>query len=75
MRKLYRSTSDRKLTGLAAGIGQWFGIDATIVRLVLLVSGVFSLGTTLLLYIVASIVVPKAPFEVMMPDQPFRYYG
>lgn len=75
MKKLYRSTMDRKLTGLAGGIGEWFGIDATIVRLVLLVSGVFSLGTTLLLYFVASIVVPKAPFEVLAPDQAFRYYG
>ncbi|QHT59141.1 PspC domain-containing protein [Paenibacillus lycopersici] len=75
MKKLYRSTMDRKLTGLAGGIGQWFGIDPTIVRLVLLVSGVFSLGTTLLLYIVASLLVPKAPFEVLSPDPSFRYYG
>ncbi|WP_219835144.1 PspC domain-containing protein [Paenibacillus sp. R14(2021)] len=75
MKKLYRSTLDRKLTGLAGGIGDWFGVDATIVRLLLLVSGVFSLGTTLLLYIVASLLVPKAPFEVLTPDSPFRHYG
>ncbi|MBM7568457.1 PspC domain-containing protein [Paenibacillus sacheonensis] len=75
MRKLYRSTMDRKLTGLAGGIGERFGIDPTIIRLILLISGVFSLGTTLLLYIVASVLVPKAPFEVLSPDQAFRYYG
>ena len=74
MKKLYRSTLDRKLTGLAGGIGEWLGIDATIVRLVLLISGVFSLGVTLLVYVVASVLVPKAPFEVLSPD-PFRYYG
>lgn len=75
MKKLYRSTMDRKLTGLAGGIGDWLGVDPTIVRLVLLVSGVFSAGTTLLLYFLASVLVPKAPFEVFMPEQPFRYYG
>ncbi|NBD24057.1 PspC domain-containing protein [Paenibacillus glycinis] len=74
MKKLYRSTLDRKLTGLAGGIGQWLGVDATIVRLLLLISGVFSLGATLLVYIVASVLVPKAPFEVLSPD-PLRYYG
>ncbi|MBO7745626.1 PspC domain-containing protein [Paenibacillus sp. MWE-103] len=75
MKKLYRSTLNRKLTGLAGGIGDWLGVDPTIVRLLLLVSGVFSFGATLLVYVVASVLVPKAPFEVMTPDHPFRYYG
>ncbi|MFC4811458.1 PspC domain-containing protein [Paenibacillus sp. GCM10023250] len=75
MKKLYRSTLNRKLTGLAGGIGDWLGVDPTIVRLLFIVSGVFSLGATLLVYVIASVLVPKAPFEVMTPDYPFRYYG
>ncbi|AZN39372.1 PspC domain-containing protein [Paenibacillus albus] len=78
MKKLYRSTLDRKITGLAGGIGDWLGVDATIVRIVLIASGVFSFGTTLLLYVIASILVPKAPFEVIPPPPPngsYRYFG
>ncbi|MBP3967261.1 MULTISPECIES: PspC domain-containing protein [Paenibacillus] len=74
MKKLYRSTLNRKLTGLSGGIGDWLGVDPTIIRLVLIVSGVFSLGTTLLVYIIASLLVPKAPFEVLSPDSHFRFH-
>ncbi len=65
MKKLYRSTMDRKITGLSGGIAEWFGIDATIVRLILIVSACFSLGTTFLIYALASFIVPKAPYEVL----------
>ncbi|SEO38766.1 PspC domain-containing protein [Paenibacillus sp. OV219] len=77
MKKLYRSTLDRKITGLAGGIGDWLGVDPTIVRLVLIVSGVFSFGTTLLLYIITSLLVPKAQFEVIPPPPSgsYRYFG
>lgn len=65
MKKLYRSTMDRKLTGLSAGIAEWLSIDATIVRLVLIVSACISFGTTFLIYILSSLIVPKAPYEVL----------
>ncbi|RAP74554.1 PspC domain-containing protein [Paenibacillus montanisoli] len=74
MKKLYRSTLNRKLTGLAGGLGEWLGIDPTIIRLVLIVSGVFSFGTTLLAYAIVSLIVPKAPFEVLTPDSRFHYH-
>ncbi|WP_308637606.1 PspC domain-containing protein [Paenibacillus silvisoli] len=74
MKKLYRSTLNRKLTGLAGGIGEWLGIDPTIIRLVLIVTGVFSFGTTLLAYIIVSLIVPKAPFEVLAPDSRFHFH-
>ncbi|REE78739.1 phage shock protein C (PspC) family protein [Paenibacillus taihuensis] len=77
MKKLFRSTMDRKFTGLAGGIGEWLGVDPTIIRIVLIASGVFSFGTTLLLYVIASVLVPKAPFEVIPPppSSSFRYFG
>lgn len=79
MKKLYRSTLDRKITGLAGGIGEWLGVDPTIIRIALIASGVFSFGTTLLLYVIGSMFVPKAPFEVIPPPPPggssFRYFG
>ncbi|MFC5652350.1 PspC domain-containing protein [Paenibacillus solisilvae] len=65
MKKLYRSTMDRKITGLSAGVAEWFGIDPTIVRLILIASACFSFGTTFLIYVLASFIVPKAPYEVL----------
>lgn len=59
--RLYRSRDDRMLFGVAGGMAEWLDLDASIVRLVwalLIVAG----GVGLLLYVIAAIVVPEAPF-------------
>ena len=33
MKKLIRSATDRKLAGVCGGIGEYFGIDPTMVRI------------------------------------------
>lgn len=60
MKKLFRSTTDSKLTGLCGGIGQWLGIDSTIIRLLVIISAFFSFGAVILVYFIASLFVPKA---------------
>lgn len=37
MKKLYRSTSDRKVAGICAGAAAYLDIDVTLVRLIVLV--------------------------------------
>lgn len=61
MKKLFRSTTDSKLTGLCGGIGQWLGIDPTIIRLLVVISAFFSFGAVILAYFIATLFVPKAP--------------
>jgi len=61
MRKLFRSRTDSKLSGLCGGIGQYFNIDPTIIRLVALIGAVCSFGTILLIYIAAAVLVPLEP--------------
>lgn len=63
MNKLYRSRRDRMFTGLIGGLSENFGVDATLVRLIVALSMFFTAGTTLLIYIVASLVVPKEPYN------------
>lgn len=63
MKKLYRSTTDSKLTGLCGGIAEWFGIDPTIVRVLVVIAALCSFGTVALCYFVAALIVPKAPFS------------
>ncbi|MCQ6562422.1 PspC domain-containing protein [Paenibacillus mendelii] len=74
MNKLYRSRTDSKLTGLCGGLAAYFGIDSTIVRLAMVIGGVFSLGTVLMIYIIAAIVIPKEPgIEGFYKDNPYHY--
>ena len=58
--RLYRSNSDRMLAGVAGGIANYFDIDPTIVRLLLLASTIV-LPFMPIVYIVCAMVIPRAP--------------
>ena len=57
-KKLYRSSTNYKLAGVCGGIGEYFNIDPTLVRLAWILFSVMG-GAGLLAYIVAAIVMPK----------------
>jgi phage shock protein PspC (stress-responsive transcriptional regulator) len=47
------------IAGVCAGIGQFFGIDANIIRIIFAILTVFSAGAAALVYLIAWIVVPE----------------
>jgi phage shock protein PspC (stress-responsive transcriptional regulator) len=57
-RRLYKSTDDRMISGVCAGIAEYFGVDPVIVRVVA-VGLVFAGGAGLLAYIAAWLLVPE----------------
>lgn len=58
-KKLYRSRQNRMICGICGGIGEYFNIDPTIVRLLWALLICFA-GTGILVYIIFAIVVPEA---------------
>ena len=58
-KQLVRPREGRMLAGVCAGIGQFFGIDANIVRIIFAILTVFSAGTAALVYVIAWVVVPE----------------
>ena len=60
-KKLYRSSKNKMLRGVCGGIAEYFGLDATLVRLAW-VALVLIGGSGILLYIIAWIIIPKNPF-------------
>lgn len=59
MRRLYRSVDDRFVAGVLGGIAKFFGLDAFLVRVAFLVLIFFSVGTCVLLYIIAWFIIPN----------------
>jgi phage shock protein PspC (stress-responsive transcriptional regulator) len=59
-RRLMRSSRDKKLGGVCAGLADYFDLDPTIVRVVWLLA-VFLGGTGVLAYLILWIVLPLAP--------------
>ena len=58
MKKLKKSVNNKMLAGVCGGIGEYFGIDPTIVRL-LWVIACFALGCGLLAYIICALIIPS----------------
>ena len=58
-KRLYRSLRDRMLCGVCGGIGEYFNIDPTLVRLLAVVICVCSCSSGLIAYISAAIIIPE----------------
>lgn len=61
-KKLYKSTTDRKLCGVCAGIANYLNIDPTVVRLLSALI-TFLGGAGLIAYIVCALVIPDEPYN------------
>lgn len=57
-KRLYRSTEHKMIAGVCGGLGEYFDIDPTIVRLVVVAAAVAA-GSGLVAYILAWIVIPQ----------------
>ncbi|MFH2037127.1 MAG: PspC domain-containing protein [Candidatus Zixiibacteriota bacterium] len=70
-KKLYRSRVDSKIAGVCGGLGDYFDIDPTIIRIIAIIS-IFIHGIGLLAYIVAWIAMPQYPLgqEVTVEKKP-----
>lgn len=64
-RKLYKSRTNRKWAGVCGGLAKYFGISATVVRLLFVVTFFAGSGTSLLVYIALAIALDKEPPELM----------
>ncbi|MCI5905553.1 MAG: PspC domain-containing protein [Oscillospiraceae bacterium] len=58
MKKLTKSSSNKMICGVCAGIANYFNIDPTIVRLIWALL-VLCAGTGILAYIIGAIVIPS----------------
>lgn len=61
-KKLYRSRANRMIAGVMGGLGDFFGIDAVLLRLGYLILTVFTgFVPGIVGYLLAIVVVPQAP--------------
>jgi phage shock protein C len=63
MKRLYRSKKDRILGGVCAGLGEHLDVDPTVIRLIWAVVSVLSIGTGVVIYILAWIIIPEEGTE------------
>jgi phage shock protein PspC (stress-responsive transcriptional regulator) len=56
---LTRSTSNRMIAGVCAGLGEYFNIDPTIIRLLFLLAFFTGFGGIAIVYLIMALVVPE----------------
>lgn len=61
-KRLYKSEDNRILCGVCGGVGEYLGVDPTLVRLVWVLI-TLAAGAGLLLYIIAAIIMPREPLD------------
>ena len=59
-RKLTRSRVDKKISGVCGGIGEYFNIDSTIVRILWVLATLASAGFGILAYIIFVIIISQS---------------
>ena len=60
MKRLKKSAADRKICGVCGGIAEYFNADSTLIRLGVVLLTCLSLGTGIIGYIAASLIMPNA---------------
>ena len=64
-KRLYKSSTDKKLCGVCAGIANFFNIDPTIIRVLYAVAAIFTTGFPFtLLYIILAFILPEDNGEI-----------
>lgn len=58
-KKLFKSRTNRVICGVCGGIGEYFNVDPTIIRLLAVLLGCTTTG--IIIYLVAAVIMPEEP--------------
>jgi phage shock protein PspC (stress-responsive transcriptional regulator) len=69
-KRLLRSTTDRKIAGVCGGLAEYFGFDATLVRLAAVILAIYpgAIVCGILVYVLGWLVIPSAPAATLEPS-------
>ena len=59
--RLMRSRDDKWVAGVCGGVARYSGVDANLIRLVVVLGTIFGFGSLLVAYVAAWILMPQEP--------------
>jgi phage shock protein PspC (stress-responsive transcriptional regulator) len=71
-RRLTRSETDKKIAGVCGGLAEYFGVDATPIRLIWVILSIFCGAVVggVIAYLVAWVIIPPAPTVALSTPAP-----
>jgi len=67
-KRLYRSRDESMIAGVCGGLGEYFAIDPTVIRLAAVVGGLMNLTGAVMAYLLMMIVVPLSPLAELAEE-------
>lgn len=61
MKRLYRSKQDKKIGGVCGGLGEYWGKDATLFRIIFILLVIVSFGFGIIAYLAMWLIIPPHP--------------
>jgi len=61
-KKLYRNPNDQMISGVCSGIADYIDADVSIIRIIFALFALFSVGTGVIAYFLAAIIIPERPY-------------
>ena len=61
VKRLYRSRNDRMLAGVCGGLAEFLGVDATLIRLAVVLGVFLSVSGLFWVYLIMALLVPLEP--------------
>lgn len=59
-KKLRKSNINKMICGVCGGVGEYFNVDPTVIRLIWAILTVLGIGSGLIIYIIAAVIMPEA---------------
>ncbi|QAT62323.1 MULTISPECIES: PspC domain-containing protein [Tissierellales] len=67
-RKIYRSKDNKIISGVCGGLGEYFNVDPSIMRLLWIILAFVTAGFAIIAYFICALVIPQGDSDVI-------YYG
>ena len=58
-KKLRKSMTNKMICGVCGGVGEYFNVDPTVIRLIWAILTVLGIGSGLIIYIIAAVIMPE----------------
>ena len=58
-KRLYKSNYNKMVCGVCGGIGNYFTLDPTLIRILWVIFTIASVGTGIVAYIIAAVIIPE----------------
>ena len=64
-KRLFRSRNDKIIAGICGGLGKYLDIDPIVIRIILIIL-LFTVGSGILIYLIAWILIPLEPEDIVL---------